>query len=100
MWWGDYASPGCWDELIGTDRRARPGAAAVVNRLMELGTELIDRQRAAETVIRTMGITFSVYTEGGNVDRPWPFDIIPRVITGPHLRRPRAAPHRAQPLHR
>ncbi len=81
MWWGDYASPGCWDELIGTDRRARPGAAAVVNRLIELGAELLDRQRAAETVIRTMGITFSVYTEGGNVDRPWPFDIIPRVIT-------------------
>ena len=81
MWWGDYSSPGCWDELIDTDGRPRPGAAAVVTRLMELGGDIVDRQKAAETVIRTMGITFSVYTEGGNVDRPWPFDIIPRIIT-------------------
>jgi uncharacterized circularly permuted ATP-grasp superfamily protein len=27
-----------------------------------------------------MGITFTVYTEGENIDRTWPFDIIPRVI--------------------
>jgi uncharacterized circularly permuted ATP-grasp superfamily protein len=27
-----------------------------------------------------MGISFTVYTEGGNIDRAWPFDIIPRII--------------------
>jgi len=27
-----------------------------------------------------MGITFTVYSEGQNIDREWPFDIIPRVI--------------------
>ena len=27
-----------------------------------------------------MGITFTVYSEGQNIDRAWPFDIIPRVI--------------------
>jgi len=27
-----------------------------------------------------MGITFTVYSEGENIDRAWPFDIIPRVI--------------------
>ena len=27
-----------------------------------------------------MGITFTVYSEGENIDREWPFDIIPRVI--------------------
>ncbi|HVT36653.1 MAG TPA: circularly permuted type 2 ATP-grasp protein, partial [Nevskiaceae bacterium] len=27
-----------------------------------------------------MGITFTVYTEGQNVDRAWPFDLVPRVI--------------------
>ena len=81
MWWGDYASPGFWDELIDSDRRPRPGTEHVVARLAELGPALSERQRAAEAVIRTMGITFSVYSEGGNVDRAWPFDIIPRVIT-------------------
>ncbi len=27
-----------------------------------------------------MGITFTVYSEGSNIDRAWPFDVIPRVI--------------------
>jgi uncharacterized circularly permuted ATP-grasp superfamily protein len=29
-----------------------------------------------------MGITFTVYSDGQNIDRAWPFDIIPRVIPG------------------
>ena len=44
--------------------------------------ELRDRQRLAEIDILTMGITFTVYSDGQNIDRAWPFDIIPRVIDG------------------
>ena len=69
MWWGDYSSPGFWDELLDGGRRPRPGAEHVLARLAELGPSLVERQRAAEAVIRTMGITFSVYSEGANVDR-------------------------------
>ncbi len=29
-----------------------------------------------------MGITFTVYSDGQNIDRAWPFDIIPRMIPG------------------
>lgn len=29
-----------------------------------------------------MGISFTVYSDGDNIDREWPFDIIPRVIAG------------------
>ena len=81
MWWGDYESAGGWDELLDHDRQPRSGAEHVVRRLRELGPQLAERQRTAESVIRTMGVTFSVYTEGVNVDRSWPFDVIPRVIT-------------------
>jgi uncharacterized circularly permuted ATP-grasp superfamily protein len=28
-----------------------------------------------------MGITFTVYSDGRNVDRAWPFDVLPRVIS-------------------
>ena len=28
-----------------------------------------------------MGITFTVYSEAGDIDRAWPFDVIPRVIS-------------------
>ncbi|HEY5374121.1 MAG TPA: circularly permuted type 2 ATP-grasp protein, partial [Polyangiaceae bacterium] len=30
--------------------------------------------------IRALGITFTVYAQSNNIDREWPFDIIPRVI--------------------
>ncbi len=29
-----------------------------------------------------MGISFTVYSDGENIDRAWPFDIIPRIIDG------------------
>lgn len=28
-----------------------------------------------------MGISFTVYSEAGNIDRQWPFDLIPRIIS-------------------
>ena len=46
--WGDYASPGFWDELIDGSGRPRPGAELVVARLVQLGPELLERQRTAE----------------------------------------------------
>ncbi len=44
--------------------------------------ELRERQKAAELDIRTLGITFTVYSDGQHIDRAWPFDVIPRVISG------------------
>ena len=41
---------------------------------------LISRQHAANLAIQEMGITFTVYSEGENIDRSWPMDIIPRII--------------------
>ena len=29
-----------------------------------------------------MGVSFTVYSQGNNIDRAWPFDLIPRVIPG------------------
>ena len=58
----------------------RPGCRGVVDYLTTLGEELVDRQEAAELAIASMGISFTVYSEKGNIDRAWPFDVIPRVI--------------------
>jgi len=78
--WSDYASPG-YDELIDASGNARPAARAIVKWLNELASEdLAQRKTAAELAIRQMGITFTVYSDKGNIDREWPFDIIPRVI--------------------
>jgi len=65
--------------MLGTDS-PRPGCGGVVEYLDLLGDDLLERQRAAELAIASMGISFTVYSEKGNIDRAWPFDVIPRVI--------------------
>ncbi len=81
--WRAYYTNGCLDELITRNGRARPGARNLCRMLADLSeAELTARRTAAELAIRSMGITFTVYTgEGsGSIDREWPFDIIPRLI--------------------
>ncbi len=81
--WKSYDAKGLWDEIITERGRPRPGAANLCQTLAALSdAELKARKSAAELAIRTMGITFTVYTgEGsGSIDREWPFDIIPRII--------------------
>jgi uncharacterized circularly permuted ATP-grasp superfamily protein len=86
--WKNYPPAGFYDELIDAHGQARVGAATVVNQLQALSTEaLVARQKAAERAIVEMGITFTVYTEGQNIDRAWPFDIIPRVIAASEWQR-------------
>src|ERR1700738_638480 len=80
MLWEDYGSPGCWDEML-VAGRPRDACAGVMRYLGALGEELLERQQAAEVAIRTMGITFTVYSQAGDIDRAWPFDVIPRVIS-------------------
>ena len=61
----------------------RPAATALWSLLDELGLDEVQaRQRATELDILTMGITFTVYSDGENIDRAWPFDVIPRIIPG------------------
>ncbi len=79
--WSDYDPTGLYDELFEGPGRSREAARAVVDYFQSLGRrELNARKRASEIAIREMGVSFTVYTEGGNIDRAWPFDIVPRII--------------------
>ena len=81
--WRSYDTTGLWDELITDSGRARKGAGNLCRVLAGLSDEeLTARKTAAELAIRSMGITFTVYTgEGsGSIDREWPFDIVPRLL--------------------
>jgi uncharacterized circularly permuted ATP-grasp superfamily protein len=42
--------------------------------------QLALKRREAEVLFRRIGITFAVYTEGGDPERLIPFDLIPRVL--------------------
>jgi len=80
--WSSYNVDGFYDELIAASGRPRVAAKQVVKYLSSLNdTDLRDRQNAAEIAMHVMGITFTVYSEEGGIDRTWPFDIIPRIIS-------------------
>ena len=79
--WKSYNASDFFDELLTPSARPRPGARRLVKLLQDLSPEeMHSRRAAAELAIRDMGISFTIYSEGKNIDRSWPFDIIPRVI--------------------
>ncbi|MBI2384057.1 MAG: circularly permuted type 2 ATP-grasp protein [Gammaproteobacteria bacterium] len=81
MDWRLYRCESTYDELFAAAGRPRPAAQRLVDYLGSLpAPELAERRLAAELAIKAMGITFTVYSEGRNVDRAWPFDLIPRTI--------------------
>lgn len=79
--WKSYDPRPFFDELIAAPGKPRPAARTLADYLASLDdAEIRERKRAAELAIVEMGISFTVYSEGENIDRAWPFDIIPRVI--------------------
>jgi len=79
--WKEYSAEGVYDELITPGGRSRSSAKNVVKYLRSLSDEdMNERRNAAELAMQVMGITFTVYSEEGGIDRVWPFDIIPRII--------------------
>jgi len=81
--WGSYRVNGIYDELIRAAGKPRDAAASLCRYLHNLKDRDIDEYKdTVELAILTMGITFTVYSEDeGSIDRAWPFDFIPRIIT-------------------
>ncbi len=70
-----------FDELLDHTDQPRPVAADLITYLQAMSPrELKRRVAAVDAAIRTMGITFTVYSDGENIDRAWPFDPVPRII--------------------
>jgi uncharacterized circularly permuted ATP-grasp superfamily protein len=89
--WGSYEPHGFFDDMMRGPGDPRDEARTVASYLASLGTdEIRSRQHAAEVAIEEMGITFTVYSEGSNIDRAWPFDIIPRIIAAAEWRKTEA----------
>ena len=68
--WEDYRAPGYFDELITEQGNPRIAARKLVNHFSKLSdAEMSEFFAAAELAIREMGISFTVYSEGSNIDR-------------------------------
>lgn len=79
--WKSYNPGKFFDELISSPGYARKPARKLASYLRSLNHEdLLQKKTASELAIKTMGISFTVYSDAGNIDREWPMDIIPRLI--------------------
>ncbi|GAA6167021.1 circularly permuted type 2 ATP-grasp protein [Sessilibacter corallicola] len=79
--WKDYECENLYDELINSRGNPRQPAKRLATYLSKLGVdELNKRRQLADATVQDMGVSFTVYTDEGNIDRAWPFDIIPRII--------------------
>jgi len=77
----DYATDGFYDEFFVADGQPRPEARQLIALIDALPTgDLVQRHEAAERALLRMGITFTVYSEGADTERIFPFDIIPRIM--------------------
>jgi len=73
---------GAVDEVFTPDAKPRPGFHNVVRLLDQLGLdEFRARQRLADNAFLRGGITFSVYSNRRGVEKIFPFDLIPRVVS-------------------
>jgi len=73
-----------FDEVFSASGQVRPELDFLGEALKHMGAgELRTRQQAADRALLRMGITFQVYGDEGKGERVFPFDIIPRVISGP-----------------
>ena len=71
-----------FDEM-GPAEVARPQYGVIAEWLRDTPHEMFElKRREAEMFFRRTGITFAVYTEGGDPERLIPFDIVPRVLDG------------------
>ena len=78
-----YQAGRAYDELFEADGTLREHARGLASYLVDEPLDgLQERQRAVDRTILDMGISFTVYSEGDNIDRSWPLDVIPRIMPG------------------
>ena len=71
-----------YDELFSAKGQPRPEAASLVKWMQKLEPEELQRyQTTAQIALFKLGVTFNVYSDNQGVERVFPFDIIPRIIS-------------------
>lgn len=74
--------PNVWDEMFGSDGIRAP-YKNFVSAIADLPpVEMTHKDELAKKLFMSQGITFTVYNSGEGIEKIFPFDIIPRIITG------------------
>ena len=76
-----YDTGGFYDEMFDDTGRPRPEAKLLLETIGALGDGQLQRcQQAAERILVQLGITFNVYGDAAGTERPFPFDLVPRIV--------------------
>jgi uncharacterized circularly permuted ATP-grasp superfamily protein len=79
----EYRLDTAYDEMFDATGQARPHYAELVRRLSQVSAgELQQRQAAADQAFLNLGITFTVYGTAEGTERIFPYDLLPRLVTG------------------
>jgi uncharacterized circularly permuted ATP-grasp superfamily protein len=74
-------SSATFDETFSEVGVARSHCAGFAKQLAQLSDQdLMQRQTSAELLLRSLGITFTVYGHAAGTEKIWPFDLVPRII--------------------
>lgn len=72
---------GIWDEMRG-EHDVRQQYKRICDQICALDTAtLVQKETQASELFMNQGITFTVYSDNAGIERIFPFDIIPRIIT-------------------
>jgi uncharacterized circularly permuted ATP-grasp superfamily protein len=76
------AVKGVWDEMYNDNSAIREHYLKVIDYLSNESTDNLNKKEdLARRLFMTQGITFTVYNSGEGIEKIFPFDIIPRIIT-------------------
>jgi uncharacterized circularly permuted ATP-grasp superfamily protein len=71
-----------YDEMFSSPGEARASVRRLLDTVEALADgEMLSRQKAAERALLQMGITFNVYGEQAGVEKIFPFDTLPRIVS-------------------
>ena len=78
-----YELDASFDEMFAPGHVPRDAYRLLFDRLIELpASEWRQRQQAADRAFLNQGVTFTVYGNDEGTERIFPYDILPRIITG------------------
>jgi uncharacterized circularly permuted ATP-grasp superfamily protein len=80
---GYEVHPSAWDELMAGPDQAHEYCRVLLDRLGGLNVrEFLARRTSADLAFINNGITFSVYSDRRGTEKIFPFDLIPRPVSG------------------
>lgn len=84
--WVDFSSysldESSYDEMLAPDGTIRPLYRPLAKRMSELTpSEFESRQRMVDLLLRNQGVTFTVYSDSAGIEKVFPFDPIPRLVS-------------------